>query len=74
MTKPNVILVMKFNHILKFEGNYIFSDDLVWTTKTRQNLFLKKLNDKSVSSLPHRDGFNPFGEIIYGSEYPFVLS
>lgn len=74
MNKNNLILVTKFNHILRLEGSSIFSDDLVWTSKMRENIVLKKLNDNSVSSFPCGDGFNQFGEIICGSEYPYMFN
>jgi hypothetical protein len=74
MPQTNVILVAEIYEFLRPKGSCIISYNLSRASKTRQNIIFKEFDNNRVSGLPAWYCFNPFGEIIGGSENPPVLT
>ena len=68
-----MVLVAKVHHCFGLKCNSIIGDDIFRTTKSGEDVGFKEFDDDQVSSIPLRDGFYPFGEIVSGSDDPLVL-
>lgn len=73
MVYGEMVLVTKIYNFLGFEGDSIISDEILWASKHRKDVFLKELNDDKIYGLSRRDGFYLLSNVVNGSQNPFVL-
>jgi hypothetical protein len=74
VAKSYIVIIAMFFHLLGLEFCCILCNDFDWTTKPGKNIVLQKLNDNNICGLPGGNCLNPLGELIFGCQYPLVLS
>lgn len=61
-----MVFMEKFNHIFRFEGCNIMSDEFSRKTKSGEDISLKEFNNDNISNNSGRGGLYPFGEVVSG--------
>lgn len=73
VAQGNLIFITKISHLFRFESCCIICNQLIRTTKTWQNIVLKKLNYYCINGLSSRNHLYPFSEVVCRCKDPFVL-
>jgi len=74
MAQSDMVFVIEIYLFLGLEGNNIIGYDLFRTAKSRQYVGFYESYNHCIIGLSRRNGFYPFGEIVCGSEDPFMLA
>lgn len=63
----------KFNHLLRFKGCNIISDEFSRTSKSGEDISLKDFNNVNISGNSGRGGLYPFGKVVNVCKNPLML-
>lgn len=73
MFQSKMIFVAEVYHFPGLKSYNIICNELVGTTKSRQDFGFKKFDNNNIGSQFGRCGLNPFSEVIGSYEDPFKL-
>jgi len=63
----------KFNHLFRFKGYIIISDEFSRIAKYGEDISLREFNNDSISSNYGRGGLYPSVEVVSGYKNPLML-